>query len=273
MGGACSHPRNHIAASVDAGASALPSSLHSAASEDHAIAADGARAFPEQSDVNNFHSTRRPPLPPPLTGHPPLSSLLSCGNLNVDTSFKHVWDKIEHTPTTEEERQQFLFYCPICFCHAEGGGRCSKCQHHICLDCAESIGACSARNSKQINCPHCRESIKLDLIKKTSDIIRSYVDSPRTIAQLILQQNKEVKRAKVEQFVTRSVDEALFKLSLEMKSARIIDGIIHNHMYQRSSSSTHTWHEQFATRRWKNVHKHKHFAKRGHGEVVNCTGT
>ena len=88
--------------------------------------------------------------------------------------------------------------------------------------------------------PIVQSDTKLDLIKKTSDIIRSYVDSPRTIAQLILRQNKEVKRAKVEQFVTRSVDEALFKLSLEMKSARIIDGIIHNHMYQRSSSSTHT---------------------------------
>jgi len=124
-------------------------------------------------------------------------------SLSVKTSFKDKWipTKLDYTPTTAEEKIRFLFYCPICFCHAEGGAKCNSCAHHCCFDCVADLKLLNPILTKQdvLKCPHCREMSSVSIIKCKQDIERNYEDSPRTISTLVnLQQTclqKEVEAA------------------------------------------------------------------------------
>lgn len=110
-------------------------------------------------------------------------------SLSVKTSFKDKWipTKLDYTPTTAEEKIRFLFYCPICFCHAEGGAKCNSCAHHCCFDCVADLKLLNPILTKQdvLKCPHCREMSSVSIIKCKQDIERNYEDSPRTISTLV----------------------------------------------------------------------------------------
>ena len=124
-------------------------------------------------------------------------------SLSVKTSFKDKWipTKLDYTPTTAEEKIRFLFYCPICFCHAEGGAKCNSCAHHCCFDCVADLKLLNPILTKQdvLKCPHCREMSSVSIIKCKQDIERNYEDSPRTISTLVNMQQtclqKEVEAA------------------------------------------------------------------------------
>ena len=124
-------------------------------------------------------------------------------SLSVKTSFKDKWipSKLDYTPTTAEEKIRFLFYCPICFCHAEGGAKCNSCAHHCCFDCVADLKLLNPILTKQdvLKCPHCREMSSVSIIKCKQDIERNYEDSPRTISTLVNMQQtclqKEVEAA------------------------------------------------------------------------------
>jgi hypothetical protein len=124
----------------------------------------------------------------------PTPTLRSCGaitEISVDTTFKD-WSpaKLDYTPVSESEKLQYLFYCPICMMHQESGAACSKCRHHICFDCAELMLLGTIKHD-EMQCPHCREVATLDVIKCSEQIIRTYLESPRTIENQNLQRNKE----------------------------------------------------------------------------------
>jgi len=166
----------------------------------------------------------------PLPHAPPTTTpttLRSCGALTkmiVDTSFKD-WSpaKLDYTPVSESEKLQFLFYCPICMLHQERGAACNKCRHHICFDCAESMLLRSI-NHDEMKCPHCRENTTLDVVKCSKQIVRTYVDSPRTLENQKIKSTKEYALTIANQTVTNVIETAAaltFKRTVSHVSAQV----------------------------------------------------
>jgi predicted transcriptional regulator len=159
--------------------------------------------------LHRLHSSSR--LPTIST-----SRIKSCSQLIVDTTFKpHFWKKIDHTPTTEAERDQFLFYCPICMCYSEGGASCKLCLHHVCMDCAELIVKTSSIKRPswdEMQCPHCRQITSLDVIKNAPDIVRQYINSPRT-SKILQTKQSDQETAKI---VNNVINEAISRLKDRM---------------------------------------------------------
>ena len=200
---------------------------------------------------NSMNNAPAPPLPPlpPLHRQPSTSSsssplpssrtraLKSLNMLKIDTNIIHKWDKIEHTPITEEEKQQYLFYCPICMCHSAGGASCKLCQHHVCFECAELIllKNTSKHSCDEMECPHCRMYSAINIIKKASDILRTYIDSPKTRNKLQEQIAQEETKTVVDKAIKSGINRV--QVALQMKHGCGSKNTITNNVLYRTRST------------------------------------
>ena len=157
------------------------------------------------------------PLPSAQQRQRPHPLPRSCGaitKLSIQTALHKNYSpkKLDNTPTTREEKLRFLFYCPICFCYHEGGARCTNCQHHCCFDCcAELMYLASDKISQKhdvLKCPHCRQHSTMEVVKNSSDIIRTYHDSPQTVAR----KTDTLRQEAANDITQRSLDVALAKV-------------------------------------------------------------
>jgi len=228
MGGICAKPQRHLISHRTVAPASLARHPRPLDLEERIL----------QAIENSMNNAPAPPLPPLHRQSPSPSrtrALKSLNMLKIDTNVIHKWDKIEHTPITEEERQQYLFYCPICMCHSAGGASCKLCQHHTCFECAELIllKNTSKHSCDEMECPHCRMYSSINIITKASDILRTYIDSPTTRKKL----QEQIAQEETKTVVDKAIKSGINRVALQMRHGYGSENTMKNNALYRTRST------------------------------------
>ena len=112
--------------------------------------------------------------------------------VNVDRSASASWkiklldisghtDRICYTPNSDDLKEKFNKYCPLCMCYFRNILQTTCCSHYICYGCALSYEDSAVRLPESIKsnlvCPHCtRSGFNFTVVDKDALQVRNYGD-------------------------------------------------------------------------------------------------
>jgi hypothetical protein len=127
-----------------------------------------------------------------LSESSPLSPFSEDASLQISTTPRRsrfemvdgLYDSVAQTPATDEGRQNYACFCPLCFCWYKRLLITKCCSHHICFQCWTEYEQGLNTSGNPMVCPHCQtvgiSESELELVDQSSCDLRNYLTTPKS---------------------------------------------------------------------------------------------